>query len=766
MKKLINNIKENRAFWFIFVLLFLAPFFWFSKDLYILGEDDTGLTYYNTLGTLNQSLSSWFSADHIGRFEEGSGHFLIFNLLLLSLKAITFNLVNVQQLVYGLLLSLSFFYIVKILELLSSKKSITYLVAGLFYSLSPFFVMVEYYYHMPSTFAILLGPALAYHLLISLHSKNWRPLLIGAIWSLVLSRVLMTPTFINFMVLLFIFIIVYAIFTKKFTIVQGLKYFFLYGIFILLINSSMTFSYIYSFMESDSSAFNQALSNRNRPVYLDDMVGYIKKEIELNRINYYLTNIFPEPISRLQGFRNYDFYTHYLNKTWLFMYFVVFSSFTGLILAVKKRSRIIAPVLILFILSLLLMTVNIFQLTEKFYYFLMYNTPVFNMNRIPSMKFHIPYLFYYTILTGISLDFLHTSLKGRYKKILISMLFMAILANSFYFISGRVFTQKIPFHNTVRAMNFNEDYIQVSKDFKKYIKDDSQFLLFPLGYGFGSFIMGEDNSQFYRSMVSGFRSFTGHNMFGNLRVLGSVLDPSINTAAHSFYFQHKTEDLLTLAMKLNIKYVLYTKNTAPLKQFGELIREHTYESPDYHKPLDMSKPVYENDGYSIYKLKNYDKISHLNTGKSDSELRFKKVSDFMYKVKINTQSSDKLIFHEGFSSNWKIYSISKEQFDCRNATNFAREYPNVLECLHDNDNLTGNMELLSLGGLSPHPTKHTLHNSFGNSWEINTKAKDEYLIILFDGQKYYLAGIFTSTIFLILFIFIYLWHGKKRTKSV
>jgi len=72
----------KRNFWFglICTLLFLIPLLWFRADLYSLGEDDTGLSYFNTKGTLNEALSAWYSSDHIPRFEQFAGHALVFNL--------------------------------------------------------------------------------------------------------------------------------------------------------------------------------------------------------------------------------------------------------------------------------------------------------------------------------------------------------------------------------------------------------------------------------------------------------------------------------------------------------------------------------------------------------------------------------------------------------------------------------------------------------------------------------------------------------------
>lgn len=764
VKNIIGNIKNNALFYGIFLFLFLIPFFWYPSHLYVLGEDDTGLSYYNPHGVLNVALSVWSSSDHIARFEQFSGYAAVFAATLSVIKTITFNLINIQQLAFGIILSFSFSFIVKTLGLISQKVNITaYYIAGLFYSLSVYFAMTEYYYLLPSTYAILLAPALTYYLLKAILNQSVRPILYGAIWSLFISRALLTPTFINFFALMPAFVFLFLLFNypKKY-LIYFLKYFFLYLLFIGLINSMLTFPIIASFFEKGSGALAQDISNRNDPVYIENMLSYIEQEIALPRMIYYLLNIFPKSISGLQGFRNYEFYLSYLSHTSFLMFIFPLITFGGMIRMNLEEKKKTISILILFILTLLFLSVNLADATKQIYYFLMKNTPLFNMNRIPSMKFHIPYIYYYSLLIGLSLRALVTTLNIKVKKIPIMLCFLAMTINGYFFLSGRLFTEKNDPVNAQHAMDFNSDYKKLIKDFPRVVKSDTNLLLFPLGYGFGGFITGEDDSQYYRSQLTGFKSFTGHNLFGNLKVISSNLDSRLNGDANDYYFNNNQQKLLSLTQKLNIRYIIYFKDIDKLRKFGEIIPSLTYENRNYYFPAMKDQPVYENNSYVIYKVKNYDAISQFTTSHLQSEVYFKKVADFMYFIKVKTDSPDDLIMHEGYSNKWLVYRLNEKDFHCENPQNFAKNYPKIYECKHLNNNLQGNVKLAHLLNLPKENLKQDIFEHFSNKWEINTQGKYNYYAIIFEPQKSYILGICISCLFLMTYIFYLIFYGKKQ----
>lgn len=760
--KLRQEVTSNKAFYIIFMLLLVLPLFWFKKNYYILGEDDTGLVYYNPGGMLDVASSVWFSLDHLPRFEQFVGYATVFAAVIGLVKLLTFDLINVQLLSFGFILSFSFYFIVRTLQLLFDRKgSVAFYIAGLFYALSTYFVMVEYYYMLPSAYAIVLAPAVSYFLLKATLEESIKPLLVGSIWTFFLSRVLLTPTFINFFALLPVFLFIYVALNhpRKKLCILG-KYFFWYIFFIVAINAMMIVPLLSSFFEKGSSALAQDIAHRNETSYIDNMLSYIESEIRLPRMVYYLLNAFPEPISKLQGFRNYGFYGAYLNYTAWMMFVIPVLTIIGLMKASVAHKKKVIGVLMMFIISFLLLTVDLFQWTKTLYYFLMQHTPIFNMNRIPSMKFHLPYIYYFSLLVGLAMASLFMNMKRQAKHVLVTLSFLVILINSAFFITGNVFTDKNDPVNASRAMDFNEDYKKLYTELPMTFREDTNLLLFPLGYAFGAFITGEQDSQYYRSTVTGFKTFTGLNLFGTLRGMWTVLDERIYVDVQDYYYNNNPAALLSLAQKINMRYIIYFKKPEELRKFAEVIPDNTYESATYYAPVDRTEKAYENDSYVLYKLENYDSISQFSISKQGSELDFKKVADFMYLLRVKTEARDDLFMHQGYSNLWNFYEISAQDFDCQDPQNFAKDYPGVRECRHLNNNIQGNKQLIALSFNKLVDLPHFRHNLYTNRWEVNTQGQYKYYVLVYDPQKFYIAGIFISFIVLIGYS-IYLARHEK-----
>lgn len=750
--------SRDLLFYCIFIGLIILPFFWFSQNLYLLGEDDTGLSYYNPLGTLKAYLSSWCCGDALSKLQMPGGS-AIFTFLLSIIKLITFGKINLQLLAFSFILGISFLFIVRILELLNeNRKSYAYYIAGLFYSLSSYFVVVEYYYLMPSTFVVILAPILTFYLLKAIKDNSSKPLFIGAIWSLLLSRAIITPVFINFFALLFLFVQLHCFINYGASKVKiGLFLYLKYVVFIVIINAIIFIPVFYSFITSTESTINIAIGERTSNI--DSTFKGLETEFQINKIKDYFINLYPRDINKLRGWRNYDLYEKYYNKTSPLMYIVVLLTFLGFVIFPKEKRKIILPILISFLITFLFLSVDTFEIFKRFYIYLMIHTPIFNMNRYPSMKFHIPFVFYYSLIIGICLHYLFQKIGKKYSKICFSGCLMVLLIVNYSFISGAVFTEKLRPLNSVRAMDFNDNYKKLIKDFPAYIHDDAKLLLFPMGYGFAAFITGQNDSQFYRSTVTGFKNFTGYDLFGCLKVIASSLDESIFSEVNKYYFKYNLQSLFSLVKKLDIKYIVYSKDTNSLKKYGEIIPQYTYDSKGYYDPVKDS-PIYENKGYSVYKIKNYDEISKFTSDDIKTEIYFEKVADFMYLLKIKTSDLDILKMHEGYSAKWSIYKIKEEDFKCQNPINYAKSYPNIYECGHLNDNLFGNVKLIEMAGLQKYNLPHKKINNYINGWDINTKKEYEYFAIIMDEQKKYVIGGIIS--FIIFFLYVYLIVKKRK----
>ena len=752
-------------FWrrLIFLVLLILPFFWFKPELYSLGEDDTGIAYLQAEGALNQSLSSWYSSDHIPRFEQFAGHTLVFNTLLTVLKKITFSRVNLQQLAWGFLMSFSFLYIVRILELLFRRKSPAFYLAGLFYSLAPYFFIVEYYFLMPSAYAIVLAPVVFYYYFFALKVNSNVPLLKGAIWTFLLSRALTTPAFINFLSFFALFFFVWSyINLSKPNFKKALKRLIVYGLLVVLINTILVLPTVFSLCFDNNSAFQQTYRSRNETSYLNNMLSYTHSEIAQNRYIYYLTNYFPETISRLQDFRNYGFYAAYLDHFLVFSLSFSFFIFLGLRDKLNTGRKEVLPFLSLFLISLLFLSVNLVDIFRQLYDFLMLKTSIFNMNRIPSMKFHLSYLFYFALLAGLSLENLLLRRFRHVVRLFVFYGFFAIVLPSFIFLNGRFFRDEIP-QGWTKAMKFDQNYLDTAEYVRTKLRDDTRLLLFPLGYGFGSFIPGSESNQTYRAMTTGFKKFAGFNLFGNLKILRLQGDSSISQLASDYFYLRDLKALYTLSKKLNTKYILYIKNIKHLKSFGEIIPVYTYKSPSYFAPVKKETPVYNNAGFSLYKIRNYNNLSQISTANKQTSLSFKKIADFMYLLKIKTVAEDNLSFQELFSPGWYLYPINSQEFECRSPLNLAKDFPNLTECLHQNNNWLGNLKLMKFFFQKHLDYPHGIYDNYANVWKIDTKGTTQYYALIFGWQKMYTLAAITSALILLLYlIIIYRQHDKSK----
>lgn len=748
--KVKKYFHRDLIFYCILFGLVILPFFWFSQDLYLLGEDDTGLSYYNPLGTLKIYLSSWCCGDALAKVQMPGGS-AIFTFLLYLAKLITFGKINLQLLTFSFILSFSFLFIVRILELLNNnKKSYAYYIAGLFYCLSAYFVIVEYYYLMPSTFVIVLAPILTFYLLKAIKTGSNKPLLIGAVWSLFLSRAITTPVFINFFAFLFLFVLLqgyfyYGLRKLKITFLSYLKL----VIFIVFINAIIFIPTFYTFITSTENTVSIAIANRTS--HMNSMLKSLEAEFNIDKINDSFINLYPENLNKSRGWRDYDLYPKYFNKVKPLMYIVVLLAFAGLLMIPKNKRKIILPILILFITTSLFLFVDVFGVFKRFYIYLMIHTPIFNMNRHPSMRFDVPFIFYYSFAVGISLYYLFKKIGPKYSKMLLIICLLVLLTINYSFISGKVFTEKLK-GGTARAMDFNDNYKKLVKDFPSYIHDDAKLLLFPLGYGFGAFIQGQNDSQIYRSTITGFKNFTGYDLLGNLKVLTSSVDKSTFLDAKKYYFKYSLQSFFNLDRKLNIKYIIYSKDINSLKKWGEIIPAFTYLSnKNYYGPADKDTLIYENEGYSIYKVKNYNEISKFTSNNIDTRIYFNKIADFMYLLKIKTTHLDKIRMHEGFSKDWNVYEIKKQDFECKNPVNYAKDYPNIYECKHINDNVDGNIKLMKMFGQKIYELPHEPYNNYANEWEMNTNGEYKYMAIILGGQKYYIIGMFLSLLILCIY---------------
>lgn len=754
-RRWVGAFLTRRTLWFSLValVLFLLPFFWFPRNLYLLGDDDTGLMYLNPVGALRQFSSVWYSADSVPNAGPLVGPEFVFSITLFVLRIVTLGVINIQQLALGILLATSFFYTVRLISYMTNTRSPAHLIAGLVYVLSSYFVLTEYYFLLPSTYVIVIAPLFTYCLMRAIRERSVRPLLVAAIWGLILSRTLFTPVFINFMFVLALFAVLYGYVTGGVRLlIRSIGAYSAMVVLLVLINAVL-FVPVVHFMFVDTMSNTIATDLQNRGDNIDGTVKDLAfSDFQKQKVSDVLMNTFPEDISQQQGFVNHYFYKKFYNNRQYLMLVILGLSFSGFLFFSRRERLVVIPVLVTFIITLLFLTADAVPLFKQLFLLLVNNVPVFSMNRYPSLKFHIPYVLLYSVIVGIGLQSLLVRVSKKIGYPLFALCVVCVIAVAFPLLTGKVYYDPNDRNHNFRVLTLNESYNQMVRELPKIADEDTSFLLFPLGYGYGSFLQGSGDQQVYRSTITGFKNATGRDLFGNLMVINTPLDHSVAERARRYYFEHDVASLWSLAVQLNIKYIIYTKNTDWLERYSEVLPQHTYDQAKYYAPVNTTKPVYENTGYVVYAMKNADHISRFSVGQESSHVTFNKDADYLYRLKVTTNGPDAVVMHSGFSKQWRLVRITKEEFSCLPVVDRVGSRGAVAECKNSSNNIRALTSAWRLSGKQEEKTDYRQVDGYANAWTIDTEGKDQYFALVFRGQYVYMIGGAISLVVLVLYV--------------
>lgn len=763
----LRRLISSQGFWFkvIFFTLLIAPQFWFSHNLYLLGDDDTGLSYLNPVGAVKQFSSIWYSADSIASAGPLVGSEFVFSVVLAVLRIITLGLVNIQQLALGIILAASFYYSVRLLRIMSSNTSPVYYIAGLFYSLSTYFVLTEYYYLLPSTYVIILAPLFAYSLLKAIQERSIRPLLVSAIWGAVLSRAILTPVFINYLLFLGIFALLLGYCNGGVRLLaRSVVTFFKMGLLLVLINAILLLPIVsLVFINRSNNSLTTDIQYRGSNL-ISTTKEFEFSEINKSKVSDVLLNIFPESISQQQGFGNHYLYQKYYSGRQNIIILLVILACCGLLFLSRRERILILSVVTMVIVSFIFLTVDTVPVFKQVYIYFINHLPLFSMNRYPSLKFHIPFVLFYSLFVGMGLQSLYTRVPQRVGSILLLLCGLSVWFVGHPLLSGKIMYDPNDKEHHTRSLALNADYNQLVRQLPKIIHEDTSFLLFPIGYGYGSFIQGSNDQEVYRSTITGFKNATGYDLFGNLKVINTPLDPSVQERANKYFYEHDVASLWSLAEELNIRYIIYAKQTDWLNRYSEIIPQDTYASENYYAPVDTTMPVYENQGYVVYKMKNAEQISRFTVGQSTTDVQFIKDADYLYRLRITTDSTDNLVMHSGFSQGWRLVPIAKEEYYCSQISSSAAQTASVKECDDRPNNISAFTSVWSYFGRRELSANHRSNDGFTNAWTINTNKAEQYYAVVFDSQYIFIFGGTVS--FLVLIVYVILLFVKRKSTIV
>jgi len=562
--------KQNIIILIIVSLIFLLPFFWFPTDAFNLGGDDSRLYLYDPLSFLKNVAfysTNYFGATGIGSYNPQEFYFP-FCIFLTLMKTVTLNF-NLQKLVYGLTLALSFLTSYSFIgELIQDKHSLEAFAArtlgALFYVLHPLVAWCYWGNPLLSVYGMFVYPTLLLCFLKCLNTGRMKYLFYGAVVSLVFSGPIFAfPDSLVFVIGSSFFLLLYFAlhricwknFLSKITVYIGL---------IMLLNAYYVIPLIHSLTTKESTIANVAWSVELRKSAVR-LVTYLAKFINVFTAFLHVYNR-----EFVYAFGN-KFSKELIDYQYLLLPFKIFLTvciFLGLIFSDKRKhlleyKNLVASAATTLVLVYLL-TVNIGPWGVKLFTFLIENIPSFVIFRNFQARFPMSYVFFSSITLGISIYLVLTKLKNKcilknrcvVSCVYLIILLMATLLQALPFISGEI-TNPLAWGALEKNINYTFN-VKFSDDFTnaiKYVEEldrDGAILVLPLTSS--SWQISKTSIGIYVGLspinvFTGRRVFVGEFSFLFYPGLSSIVEKAIENGDYDF--------LKRLFGLLNIKYIFY-----------------------------------------------------------------------------------------------------------------------------------------------------------------------------------------------------------------
>lgn len=765
-----NNSKKIILINLLVVVLFLIlPYYIFEGKLFI-GGDDTRLFYVYPLDWIkNISFFSWFNFSSLG--SNNPNQFTIPTLIPFALLDILFsNDMFLNYLVFSLVFIagfLSFQLLISgIIKLENSRMRLAALLGGLFYVCSPIIIASQISSFLYSVWLISLLPVLTYLFIRYLNSNNFKYVFFAVIFCLLFSISMFSVPWILGYVLsvipgLFIALFLYS---RKQVGLFIKKMFTFFGI-IALSQSFWLLPTIMSVLSFDKTSFgSQSIS-----VELGDDFANTVSASATGNVVLPLLNLFHRQIAFDFNWSLKEIFIYFYDKTFLLNIFFV-GIFFYLLLNYRKvfnksENKVFLIILISFITSLFLFTVNVGFLNDLFN--LLRYIPGFLMFRNFYDKFNLAYILLYSIVITISLVILNRQIKNKIILVLINAIFLILIVVNFLptkqLLNSPIWTTKNIYSNAV----ISDEYLGFMKDVGNEVRLSGNILSIPLNIAGYTLIKGSSENDIFigRSPIQLFtrvNDFSGDLSFSPQET--SDLNKSIKNRDY--------EEINNFLNTHNINYIFLTKNI-PKEIMSSYLFDPllpSFQDKEFLNALTDKMVVKSyNDNYELYSVK--DKSSVLQS----KNIYFQKINPVKYHLYIqNIKNSQDLLFLDSFSDGWKLF-LQKNPSNL-NCNNSSISVEGIVEC-------GGIREYFSINDLKYSLTRNIFNNShdivydYANYWKLNTEEvisnypKDYYvqnsdgslnieLVLYFVPQNYFYYGT-AITIIVFLFFPIYFLIKKK-----
>lgn len=539
MKKLLTLLP-----WLIGLGLFAIPFFWYTPGLMDLGGDSSRLYFYDPLAYLFSNTLYGVAASGLGG--ENINYFALpFITMLVGLRSL-FSATIVIAISHGLALSLSFLFVYFVIrELVDTEKAhgiqsslMPSVLGGLLYAFSP--ALMDGWQNVLLTHnQIFLNPLLFFLMLRYAKTHGVKYIFYALIVSLFFSpnfSIIAAPAIVAFYPISFLFFLVYSRFILKRSLGWGHIFF---GVITFIgLHFFHLLPQLLNIFSPDSSVYQTIFSDVGK---YDRGLGYFTAIAPNIKITL---NLFLMPQMTNLGL-----------FSWLFMIFplVIVSSY----IYAKKQTQLIFTLFFFFV--LFFATANITSAGLNFYKSL-FSIPGFSMFRNFYGQWQYSYIFYYSVLFGLSASTLFTALRPL-RTIVVSVVCIALLVtNAAPFIRGSVVSRPLWQSNNISPLITIDPIYEEALAYVRDLPEEAKVLTLPITDPSYQLIAGNNGGVYVGpstlSYLAGKKDFSGYEEFGNFRTL---LFELVKTGEY--------EDLKKLLGMLNIKYIFFNADPAVYDSF-------------------------------------------------------------------------------------------------------------------------------------------------------------------------------------------------------
>ncbi len=539
-----ERMKISKYFLLVFiisVLLFFIPFFWLKPGEMDLGGDNSRLYFYDPVAYLKSQ--SLYSVSHSGFGAENLSFYPIpFFLLLAFVKSLVHSPTILISIFHGFNLSggfVSCYLVVK--ELLKQDEEKTganrfiveasSILAGLYYSLSPN-PTGWWSYPLLSMNLVFLNPLLFFLMLRFFLTSSMKYIYASLLITFLFSpnfSFIGAPTFFSFFPLAGIFLIIYTKVIRKkpipiVKIIIGLVLFVLIQGFHLIpqtVSILTPGSFGNEFIFGDQGKLQWGLK------YFQATAPAIKVSISI--------------LGHLQ----------YTEPKFYWSIFILFPLFFVLGLLWNK-SRLYLLSVIFFVITLFFVSANITHTGLKLY-MMAFRLPGFSMFRVFFGQWAWAYIFFYTVLVGLSLATVLRKIKTILRLLLMGFLILLLVTTAWPFISGKSTDTTLWQSKDIKSHVKMDPIYQEVLSYIRSLPVDGKILSLPLNDHGYQVLKGENDAAYVGPSTITY--LAARNEFTSNAELGAF-GPSLLAAARAENYA-MFRDILSA---LNIKYIFYNED--------------------------------------------------------------------------------------------------------------------------------------------------------------------------------------------------------------